>query len=85
VDDELALFLVHKSIEQLLAKSVVMVLLHVDKPRARVFLSDSSSDGKINGWFLDSGATHHMTGRWEFFSDLNTNVHSSVKFNDSRA
>jgi hypothetical protein len=82
MDDEPTLFLVHGSIEHLPAASAATVLLHVDEPRVCVFLGDGSSD-KIDGWFLDSGATHHMTGRWEFFSDLNTNVRGSVKFGDS--
>jgi len=35
-------------------------LLHLDKPRARV-LGNGSDDDRIDGWYLDSGATHHMT------------------------
>ena len=34
----------------------------------------------LNGWYLDSGATHHMTGRRELFSDLDTSVRGSVRF-----
>lgn len=81
VDDEPTLFLVHKTIEQLPTASTVTAL-YVDEPRARVFLVDGSSDDKIDGWFLHSGATHHMTGRREFFSNLNSNVRGSVKFSD---
>ncbi|CAO2193121.1 unnamed protein product [Urochloa humidicola] len=86
VEDEPALFLAHGSIELLPAASAATALLHVDEPRARVFLgADTSDDDKIDGWFLDSGATHHMTGRREFFSDLDTDVRGSVKFGDSSA
>lgn len=49
-----------------------MALLHLDEPLAHIFLSDD----KING-------LHHMTGHREYFSDLNVDVHSSVKFGDS--
>ena len=58
-------------------------LLHLDEPRARVLLGNGSDDDKIDGWYLDSGATHHMTGRREFFSDLDTDVGGSIKFGDS--
>jgi hypothetical protein len=36
-----------------------------------------------NGWYLDSGATHHMTGCQEFFADLNTGVRGMVRFGDA--
>ena len=58
-------------------------LLHLDEPRARV-LGNGSDDDRIDDWYLDSGATHHMTGRREFFSDLDT-VGGSVRFGDSSA
>ena len=41
------------------------------------------SNDKIDGWYLDSGATHHMTGRRELFSDLDTSVRGSVRFGDA--
>jgi hypothetical protein len=37
----------------------------------------------LNGWYLDSGATHHMTGRRELFSDLDTSVRGTVRFGDA--
>ena len=57
-------------------------LLHLDEPRARVLLGNSSDDDRVDGWYLDSGATHHMTGRREF-SDLDVDVGGSVRFGDS--
>ena len=33
-------------------------------------------------WFLDSGASNHMCGRREFFSELDTSVHGFVKLGD---
>jgi len=60
-------------------------LLHLDAPHARVLLGNGSDDDRIDGWYLDSGTTHHMTGRREFFSDLDTDVGGSVRFGDSSA
>ena len=58
-------------------------LLHLDELRARVLLGNGSYDDRIDGWYLDSGATHHMTGRREFFSDLDVDVGGSIRFGDS--
>jgi hypothetical protein len=62
-----------------------VALLHLDEPRTRVFISNGFSDKKIDGWYLDTGATHHMTERCEYFSDLDSGVHGSVKFSDASA
>ena len=64
---------------------VAAALLHLDKPCAHVFLGNGSGDDKINGWYLNTGATHHMTGRREFFSELDSGVRGSVKFGDASA
>ena len=53
------------------------------EPRARVFLGDAGDKDKLDGWYLDSGATHHMSGRREIFSGLDTTVHGTVKFGDA--
>ena len=34
-------------------------------------------------WYLDTGATNHMTGRREFFSNLDESTIRSVKFGDN--
>ena len=34
-------------------------------------------------WYLDTGATNHMTERWEFFSNLDESTTGSVKFGDN--
>jgi hypothetical protein len=60
-------------------------LLHIDKPRALAFLDDGSNDDKLEGWYLDSGATHHMTGCVRHFADLDRSVRGSVKFGDESA
>ena len=83
-DDEAALFLLHGAMELHPAAPSATTLLHLDEPRARVLLGNGSDDDRIDGWYLDSGATHHMTGRREF-SDLDTDVGGSVRFGDSSA
>jgi hypothetical protein len=57
-------------------------LLHNDEPRATGFLDDDSDDDKLEGWYLDSGATHHMTGCIGHFADLDCNVRGFIKFGD---
>jgi len=73
----------HASIELPPAASATVTLLHLDEPRARASLGDGSSNDKIDGWVLDTGATHHMTDRREFFTDLDSSVRGSVKFGDA--
>jgi hypothetical protein len=66
--EEPALLLTHASIELSLAASTAAALLHLDEPRAHA---------------LDTGATHHMTGRREFFIELDSDVQGSIKFGDA--
>ncbi|WVZ87756.1 hypothetical protein U9M48_034345 [Paspalum notatum var. saurae] len=73
----------HASIEPLPAASATANLLHLDEPKAHAFLGDGSSDDKADGWCLDTGTTHHMTGRREFFTELDSTVRGSVKFGDA--
>jgi hypothetical protein len=77
------LFLLLGDIDLHPAASSATTLLHLDEPRARVLLGNGSDDDRIDGWYLDFGATHHMTGWREFFSDLDTDVGGSVRFGDS--
>jgi len=73
----------HASIELPPAASAPATLLHLDEPRAHASLGDGSGNDKIDGWVLDTGATHHMTGRREFFTELDSSVKGSVKFGDA--
>jgi hypothetical protein len=59
------------------------MLLHLDKPWAHVFLGNGSGGNKIDGWCLDTGATHHMTKQQEFFSELDSSVRGSIMFGDT--
>jgi hypothetical protein len=83
VEEEPALLLAHASIELSPAASATAALLHLDEPRAHALLSDGSSSDKTDGWCLNTDATHHMTGRQEFFTELDSDVRGSVKFGDA--
>jgi hypothetical protein len=74
------LLLAHASIELSPAASAVSSLIHLDEPRAHTLLGDGSSNDKTDGWCLDTGTTHHMTGRREFFTELDSDVRGSVIF-----
>jgi hypothetical protein len=82
-EEEPALLLVHVSIELSLVASAVAALLHLNEPRAHALLGDGSSNDKTDGWCLDTGATHHMIGRWEFFTELDSDVRGSIMFGDA--
>ena len=57
--------------------------LHIDEPRAQVFLGTGSDNRKqIEGWYLDTSATNHMTERGDVFSDLDRVVAGTLKFGD---
>jgi hypothetical protein len=61
-EEELALLLAHTSIELSPAASATAALLHLDEPRANALLGNGFSNDKNDGWYLDTDATHHMTG-----------------------
>jgi hypothetical protein len=81
--EEPALLLAHASIELSPAASATAALLHLDEPRAHALLGDGCSNDKTGGWCFDTGATHHMNGRREFFTELDSDVRGSVKFRDA--
>ena len=82
-EEEAALLVAHASIELPPSASATATLLPLDEPRARASLGDSSGNDKVDGWVLDTGATHHMTGRREFFTELDSSVRGSVRFGDA--
>jgi hypothetical protein len=83
VEEEPTLVLAHASIDLSPAAPAAAALLHLDEPRTHALLGDGSSSDKTDGWCLDTGATHHMTGRWEFFTELDSDVQGSIKFGDA--
>ena len=43
---------------------------HIDEPKAKAYLGTSSDDERMEGWYLDTGATNHMTGRVDTFAEI---------------
>jgi hypothetical protein len=82
-EEEPALLLAHASIELPPAAPAAAAFLHLDEPKVLVSLCDGSSNDKADGWYLDTGATHHMTGRREFFTEFDSSVRGTVKFGDA--
>jgi hypothetical protein len=82
-EEEPTLLLTHTSIELSPTASAATALLHLDEPRVHALIGDGSSNDKTNGWCLDTGATHHMTGWRVFFTELDSDVQGSVKFEDA--
>jgi transposase InsO family protein len=59
----------------------------LDEPRAQVHLGEEDcggGDARDKMWFMDSGASNHMTGERKAFSELDTGVVGTVKFDGSR-
>ncbi|XP_021305190.1 keratin, type I cytoskeletal 9-like [Sorghum bicolor] len=84
-DEDGALFLAHGfiSLEQSTpAHSYTAQHVELSEPRARAYLGVDEEEVD-SGWYLDSGATHYMTGRQELFADLNTDVRGTVRFGDA--
>jgi hypothetical protein len=58
-------------------------LVHLDEIKAQAFLGTScSDDDHLEGWYLDTGAMNHMTGRGNVFFELDRAVQGTVKFGD---
>ena len=55
--------------------------INLDEPRAHVHLERWGADQEQR-WYLDFGASNHMTGSKEAFSELDGNVTGTVKFGD---
>jgi hypothetical protein len=72
VEEETTLLLTHVSIELFPAALAAAPLLHIDEPRVHTLVGDGSNNDKTNGWCLDTDATHHTTGRREFFTELDS-------------
>ena len=57
--------------------------LHIDEPKAKAYLATSSDEERIEGWYLDTGATNHMTGCSDVFAKIDRTVNGTVKFGGS--
>jgi hypothetical protein len=56
--------------------------LDLDESWARVIINTGTSGDKLDGWYLDTGVTHHMTGCRELFTNLDTLTRGTVRFSD---
>ena len=55
--------------------------VNLDEPRVQVYLG-RVADEQEQRWYLDSGASNHMTGSKAAFSELNDDMNGMVKFDD---
>ena len=55
--------------------------VNLDEPRAQIHLERVGGELEQR-WYLDSGASNHMTGSKATFSELNNDVTGTVKFGD---
>ena len=58
-------------------------VLQLDEPRAQAILNATADEEAIDEWYLDSGVTHHMTGRRELFTNIDGDVRGSVRLGDA--
>ena len=56
--------------------------VELDEPRAWVNLGRAEEEAE-ELWYLDTGASNHMTGNRAAFSELDTGVVDTVKFGDN--
>ena len=56
--------------------------VELEELRARVNLGRAEEEAEEQ-WYLDTGASNHMTGNRAAFSELNTRVVGTVKFGDN--
>ena len=56
-----------------------VVFLNEEKVMPKELEADKKEDGV---WYLDNGASNHMTGQRSYFSEINENIKGKVKFGD---
>jgi hypothetical protein len=56
--------------------------LNLNELTVHAYLCSSGSDEHMEGWYLDTGVSSHITGREEAFSLLNRVVGGTVRFGD---
>ena len=61
--------------------SKALKAVNLDEPRTQVHLG-RVGDEQEQRWYLDSGASNHMTGSKAAFFELDGNVTGMVKFGD---
>jgi hypothetical protein len=61
------------------SKQDEVIFLNEDNITPRKYEADSSNQ---DVWYLDNGASNHMTGVKSHFSELNEKINGEVKFGD---
>ena len=56
--------------------------VELDETRAQIHLGEEGGTGEKKMWYVDSGASNHMTGDGDTFSELDTSIVGTVKFGD---
>jgi hypothetical protein len=56
--------------------------VHLTEKKVVLDREDGREEEKTSEWFLDTGATNHMTGARSAFAELDTGVVGTVKFGD---
>lgn len=55
----------------------------IDSEQVLLMVTTNSDPDMANQWYLDTGCLNHMSGRKEWFHDLNEAVKSQVRFADN--
>jgi hypothetical protein len=80
-EEEASLMLV---LSTLIRPEVISSSAEVDIHEEKVFAHlDEENECDAGTWFLDTGATNHMSGCWAAFTKINMAVLSTVCFNDN--
>jgi transposase InsO family protein len=80
--DELALLMAQ--LTSLSSAPISKKPIYLDECNAHALLGAAGESEEVvdDGWYFDTGATNHMTGRANVFANLDTSVQGTVKFGD---
>ena len=56
-------------------------MVYLEESKLFVQLGENGGNGRTR-WILDTGATNHMTGERSAFSDIDTDMHGTIRFGD---
>lgn len=63
----------------------IALLVNEEKVTPKLNLSGNNRQESSNMWYLDNGASNHMTGQLSKFKDLDEGVEGRVRFRDGSA
>ncbi|WVZ50305.1 hypothetical protein U9M48_001571 [Paspalum notatum var. saurae] len=83
-DDEPALLMAQACALASGAEEVFTAPLQLEEPRAQVLLgAEEEQKVEAERWYLDTGASNHMTGSRAAFAELDSTVTGTVRFGDN--